>query len=204
MKKFRLLTVMFLLLAYCGCKHVDSYLEIARDEGISNAYLNVLNHWTRKETVYSQFETRLQVSATYKSDAFNRAYREEYARIYNLTAAERGEKEETLAGFTREYREILFYAAMPDKEANDFDKANSSWTVFLNDDKGNQVKPLEVRKIEKITPVMKAFYPYINKYHGICYTLKFPPADAATDNPAHKPVKLVVTGVLGKTELSWP
>jgi hypothetical protein len=51
---------------------------------------------------------------------------------------------------------------------------------------------------------MEIFFPYINKYHGICYNLKFPPADPATTKTAGKPVTLVVNGVLGKTELSWP
>ena len=206
MKKLRLPAVMFLFLALYGCQHMESYLEIAKDkdEGISHAYLDVLNHWTRKETIYSQFETRIQISATYKSDEFNRAYHEEYARIYNLTEGERKHREEMLAGFTRDYREILFYAAMPNKGANDFDKANSSWAVFMSDDQGKQVKPLEIRKLEKITPVMEAFFPYINKYHGICYTLKFPLADATTVNSTSKPLKLVIMGVLGKAELSWP
>ena len=204
MKKWRLSAVMFLFLAFCSCKNMGSYLEIVKDARISNAYLNVLNNWTRKETIYSQFETRAQITATYKSADFNRAYREEYASIYNLTESERKHREEMVATFTGEDREILFYAAMADKAANDFDKASSSWTLFLSDNQGNQIKPLEIRKIEKITPVMEAFFPYINKYHGICYNLKFPPADAAAVKAAGKPLRLVVNGVLGKTELSWP
>ncbi len=194
----------FLILSIMSCGHVDSYLDMAKEKGISKTYINALNSWTRKASLYSQFETKLQITATFKSEDFNKAYRAEYARIYYLTAEETKRREELATGLSRDYREFLVYAAMPQKEANDFDKPNSSWSIFLSDEKGNQVKPLEVRKIDKIAPIMEGFYPYINKYYGICYSVKFLPLVAETKTSVAEPMKLVFTSVLGRVELVWP
>jgi hypothetical protein len=58
---------------------------------------------------------------------------------------------------------------------------------------------MEVRRIGKVTPLVTAFYPYVNPYHGTCYSLKF----KAGSVPREGSFRLVFTGVLGKVELSW-
>jgi hypothetical protein len=206
MKKIKFIAAIALLVSVIGCSHVGNYLDVAKDKGISKAYIDALNQCTRKETVYSRFETRVQISATYKNDVFNQAYNAEYARVYYLTDADKKRREDMQAGFTRDFREIFVYAAMPDNDANDFDRANSSWTIFLSDAGGNQIKPLDVRRVEKVTPLMEEFYPYINKHYGHCYILKFPPVavEGKTGADVTKPMKIVFTSVLGKAELSWP
>lgn len=200
------LTVIVLFLSVVGCGQVGKYLDMAKDNGISAGYRDVLDRWTRKETVYSQFETKVQITATYKSEDFIRAYNGEYARIYYLTDTEKKRREDMESGFAGSFREIFFYAAMPDKEANDFDRSNSSWTIFLIDGSGNQITPLDIRRFEKITPLMEEFYPYINKYYGHCYSLKFPivTVDGKSGPNVIKPMKVVFTSVLGKAELLWP
>ena len=193
----------FVILAIIGCSSVTSYLDIARDKGTSKAYMDVLNRWTRKETLYSQFETNIQISATYKGNVFNKAYLDEYARMYNLTETEKEKRSDLQAGFASDFREFLFYAYIPDKEANDFEKPNSIWKIFLLDEKGNRVEPLEIRKIEKITPVIEEFYPYINKYYGMFYSVKFPPVPGGAADDTTGRMRLLFTGVLGKVELAW-
>lgn len=209
MTKLKLVTlIIFLLNIIVGCSHVESYLDVAKDRGISREYLDILNRWTKKETLYSQFETKVQISATLKSGAFNMAYTDEYARVYYLTVEEIKRREDMQSGFARDFTEFFFYASMSRKEANDFDRPNSSWAIFLVDEKGHRTAPLEVRKIEKITPLMEEFFPFINQYYGICYSLKFPPppsvADRATPVDMPWPTKLIFSSVLGKIELIWP
>jgi hypothetical protein len=204
MNTTKLAAIAFFVLAIIGCSYMESYLDLAKDKGLTKAYNDVLNKWTRQKIVYSQFETKVQISATYKGNAFNKAYLEEYARIYNLTEAERKRRSDMQAGFASDFREFFFYAYIPDKEANDFEKPNSIWRVFLLDEKGNRVEPLEIRKIEKITPVIEEFYPYINKYYGMCYSLKFPPAPDGIAGDATSRMRLIFTGVPGKVELTWP
>lgn len=205
MNKYKYLSVAALAICFISCGSVGGYLDMAKDRGMSKAYLDALNRWTRKATIYSQLETKLQISATFKNDDFNKAYRDEYARIYYLTEAERKRMEDMQSGFSRDFREVYFYAAMSQKDSNDFEKPNSIWTIFLREGDGTLVKPLEVRKIDKITPIMEGFYPYINKYYGLFYSLKFPIATAGNaDAKQSQQIKLVFSSVLGETELVWP
>lgn len=201
MKKCFWLVVAILLVSCFGCTYFKGYVEIVKDESISKEYLNVLDKWTRDKTVYSQFETKVRIAATYKNSEFNKAYLSEYSRIYSLTEPEKRSKEEILTDISSDFTEFLFYAYTPDKDSNDFDKQNSIWTIFLLDGKGNRVYPVEVRKIKKITPVVKEFYPYINKYYGMFYSLKYPPLSFTEGDLKH--LKLVFTSVLGRVEFEW-
>ena len=201
MKKYSWLVFLILLVFCFGCTHFGGYVEIVKDEGISTEYLNVLDKWTRDKTVYSQFETKVSIVATYKDSEFNKAYLSEYSKIYSLTEPEKKSREETLSDLSSDFTEFLFYAYTPDKDSNDFDKQDSIWTIFLLDKNGNKVYPVEVRKIKKITPVVKEFYPHINKYYGMFYSLKYPPLSLTEGDLKH--LKLIFTSVLGRVELEW-
>jgi hypothetical protein len=207
MKKLMGALLLLVSIVFMGCSHIQGYLDIATDKGVSKEYLNVLNRWTKSETVYSQFETNVRIAATLKSKEFNDAYLKEYARLYQMTAEAKDVREATLNSFLSDFTEIFFYVYIPEQESNDFDKQNSIWTIFLSDEKGNRISPIEVRRIEKVSPVIEAFYPYINRYYGFCYYLKFPPLVMPSENQAYHfggKFKLVFTSVLGKVELQWP
>lgn len=195
-----------LLLGLTGCAYLQGYAEMAKDKGLSNEYQAVLNAWTRTKTVHSQFETKVSITSTLKSRAFRSAYIREYERIYPLGPDEKKKWEQTQAGLASDFTEFVFYAYIPEKEANDFDRINSVWTVFVVDDQGRRENPVEIRRIDKITTVTEAFYPYINKYYGNFYSLKFKPLPgpaAEQDDSSRKPFKLVMTSVLGRVELEW-
>ncbi len=68
--------------------HLEGYLDIGREKGISGEYQTVLTKWTRSQVIYSQFETQAHISATYQSPEFSRAYLNEYSRIYHLREGE--------------------------------------------------------------------------------------------------------------------
>ena len=78
----------FCLIGVAACSHLDGYLDIVKDKGISEEYLQVLGRWTREKIIYSQFDTQVHISATLRSPEFNRAYLLEYARMYQLSADE--------------------------------------------------------------------------------------------------------------------
>lgn len=199
-RRFRLVLPVLLLFCF-GCGHLEGYLNIVTNESISKKYLDILDKWTRDKTVYSQFETRVHIVATYKSREFNKAYLSEYSRIYSLTESERKKKEEVLSDISSDFTEFLFYAYTPEKEPNDFDRPDSIWTIFLLNEKGNRMYPVEVRKIKKITPVIEEFYPYVNRYYGMFYSLKFPPVPASEAGARH--LRLVFASVLGRAEMEW-
>lgn len=199
--------LLFLLL--CGCSHVTDYIAIAKkNSGTSEIYLRALESWTRSATIYSEFETKVKITATWKSPAFNKAYLEEYARIKSLREGEKKVKEGVQAELAEDFTEFFFYAATPEKAENDFNRRNSLWSIFLLDRKGNRIDPTEIRRIEKITPHIVGFYPYVNQYYGNCYSLKFPPlqgedAGARRGEGNLFPLKLIFASVLGTVELKW-
>jgi hypothetical protein len=189
-----------------GCGHIEGYIDIVKYKGVSKGYLGSLEAWSRSQTVYSEFETMVYIKATYKGDEFNKAYLMEYARIYHLQDSERKKREEVHTSFSSDFAEFFFYAYTPEKDANDFDKERSIWTVFLVDEKGNRVNPVELRKIEKVSPLVTEFYPYVNQYYGMCYTLKFPlvkNGEPRTGGAGDKRYRLIFTSVIGKVELEW-
>lgn len=190
------------LIAVAACGHVQGYLDIAREKGMSESYLQVLKQWTRSHVLYSQFETKAHIGATLRSPEFNRAYLDEYTRIYQLGAEERTKREEMQTVSLSESTEFIFYAYIPNKVENDFDRRESIWSIFLVNGQGEKIAPAEVRRIDPVTQVMTEFFPYINPYYGMAYRLRFSPP--LKNGPGYGPLKLVFTGVIGKIELEFP
>jgi hypothetical protein len=164
---------------------------------MSGEYLAVLNEWTRSKVIYAEFETQAHISATYQSLEFNRAYFDEYSRIYQLDEKERKKKEDIQKGPNADLTEFIFYASIPEKTSNDFDRRGSIWTIFLVNGKGERIDPREVRRIDPVTPLITKFFPYVNPYHGMVYRLRF--NSVGKSEADH--MKLVFTSVLGKAEL---
>lgn len=189
--------LLILLVALCGCAHVEEYADIAKKQGVSEGYLKSLAAWTRTSVEYSEFETRGKIICTYKSPEFKDAYVKEYSRLYLLPKGDEEKKRQLTKEMSADETEFAFYAYTPDMEANDFAKADSTWKIFLVDEKGNQVYPNEIRRIRKITPVLEQFFPYINQYHGRYYTLSFP------RQPEGSSKRIVFTSVLATITLEW-
>ncbi len=205
MKRLICSLVLIALFAPAGCSTLNEYANMARDEGIpSREYLETLNHWTRDRIVYSEFETKARIAATLKSREFVEAYQREYARIYAPGAPDANKAADLQVQAGAEFLEFYFYAFVPDRDNNDFAKANSIWKIYLVDPKGQAVQPADLREITKVTPVIEQFFPYVNRYHGKFYSLRFPAAGigSATGGKA-EPIRVVFTSVLAKVELEW-
>ncbi|HET6490499.1 MAG TPA: hypothetical protein VFG28_12150 [Syntrophales bacterium] len=197
--------ILLTLFSTAGCSTVSDYASMARDEGIpSKAYLETLNHWTRDRIVYSEFETKARIAATLRSPEFIEAYRKEYARIYDPGAAGANTVPDPQSRAGAEFLEFYFYAFVPDRDNNDFAKANSTWKIYLVDANGKLVQPSDLREITKVTPVIEQFFPYVNRYHGKFYSLRFPAATAGTATGGKpEPIRVIFTSVLAKVELEW-
>lgn len=204
MKKALALMVLVLLmvLSLAGCarveSHFDSYVDAAKKKGVSDDYLKSLSQWTRSQTAYSEFATMVTITATYKSKPFRDAYLKEYSRLYMVPGPEREKKTQVIDELSSEETEFNFYAYTPERDySNDFAKANSTWKVFLEDEKGNRTYPLEIKQITKITPLIEGFYPYLNQFYGRFYSLRFPPQKDMSRQ------KLIFTSILASVELNW-
>jgi hypothetical protein len=189
------------LIGIAACSHVQGYLDITKEKGMSEAYLQALQQWTRSQIVYSQFETKAHIVATLRSPEFNRAYLQEYSRIYQLSGDERKKMEEMQASAASEFTELIFYACIPNRAENDFDRRGSIWSIFLINGKGEKIAPAEVRRIDPVTPVVTEFFPYGNPYYGIFYWLRF--SQQEKTGRGGGPLKLVFTSVIGKIELEF-
>ena len=188
------------LVSLTGCAsmraYVGSYVEMAKEQDLSDAYKDSLQRWTRAQTAYSGFETRFHISATYRSQSFRDAFLKEQARIFILDPEEQKKREAQQRDTAADFTEFFFYAYTADKGLNDFGERNSLWRVFIVDETGQQINPLEIRKIDKVSPVVEALFPYVQKHYGFCYHIKFPRQSAST-------LRLVFTSYLGKVELRW-
>jgi hypothetical protein len=198
-RRILLFIAVYGLIGITGCGHLENYLDIAREQGVSKEYLTALDQWTRSAVIYSQFETQAHIAATYRSPGFIRAYLDEYSRIYGLEDKEQKKREEIQKGLNADLVEFIFYASIPEKTSNDFDRRGSIWTVFLVDGKGERIPPWEIRRIDPVTPLVTKFYPYVNPYHGIAYRIRF----QTREKPEGDLQKLLITGVLGKAELTF-
>jgi hypothetical protein len=197
----RLVIGAFCLTGIAACGHVQGYLDIAKEKGMSEAYLQVLQQQTRSKVLYSHFETMAHIQATLRSPEFDLAYLQEYSRIYQLSVDERKKREEMRAATASEFTEFIFYAYIPNRAENDFDRRGSIWSIFLINDKEEKIVPAEVRRIDPVTPVVTEFFPYINPYYGIAYWLRF--SQPMKNGLSGGPLKLVFTSVIGMVELEF-
>lgn len=196
-----LITAVMALLGTAGCDHLREYLAITQEQGMSEEYLAALNRWTRSQIVYAQFETRVHIGATYRSPEFNRQYLKEYARIYKLSEAEQKKRADIVFADNAEMSEFLFYAYTPEKNSNDFDRRGTIWKIFLVTANGTRVDPMEVRRIDPITPVTTDFFPYINPYYGVSYLVRFPALGTA--GAIDETMTLNFTSVIGNVALEF-
>ena len=196
MKPHKLVLVVLCVIMLCGCAAVGEYVDIVRPVALSKDYLNALDTWTRGKTVYSEFETRVKILATWKNRDFNDAYWSEYSKLYDLTTDERQKRQNVSVS---DMTEFLFYAYTPDRDANTFSERGSIWKIYLVDERGNRHEPREVRQIDAVTPLIMKFYPYVKPAYGKAYILKFAP-DLMTGKADEA---LVFTSVLARVELTW-
>lgn len=191
----------WVLLVTVGCGSLAGYLAIPREQATDRSYGEVLNRWTRTQIVYAQFETKVQITATFRNEVFKAAYLEEEAKSRQWRTEEKEKRRARIASESGEVAEFLFYAYVPEKPFNDFDRHGSIWTVFLVDAKGKRIDPMEIRRVDPVSPVVTAFFPYINPHYGIAYHLRFPPLNEKERKDGA--VRLVFASVLGKIELDF-
>lgn len=184
------------LLLFAGCAAVET--PPAED------YFKVLERWSRGQKVYAGLEARLYINATYKTAEFRRAYMERYAKSYELAPGHTKSLAERENEQAEAFNEFFFTAYTPDDALNDFDKAETVWQMYIEDESGNRSRPISITAVDSSEQVVREFFPYFDLWSK-AYTVKFPKyVDGGAEiNPEKGAVKLIVTGVMGKGELVW-
>ena len=167
-------------------------------------YFKVLDRWSRGQKVYQGLEARLYINATYKTADFRKAYTERYAGSYELGPDHLKALTEREAEQAEAYNEFFFTAYTPDETLNDFDRSDSVWQLYIEDPAGNRARPISIAAVDGSEPVIREFFPYFDLWSK-AYSVKFPKyaENGGEINPEKGPVKLIVTGVMGKGELEW-
>lgn len=168
-------------------------------------YLSVLEKWTREGKIYENFETTVLINATYKTQEFRESYVTEYINTFMLDS-EKGDK--LMKGemeAPKKYHEFFLSIHTPNLEWSDLEKKEPIWSLYLVNDAGETVSPLDIKKLKEIGPGVMRFYPYFTEW-STGYTVKFPlnlsdGRELITAETNY--IKLVFTGTPGKGELVW-
>ncbi len=180
-----------------------------RQSGVSepeSTYQAAFRSWTREGRIYDGLDVKLISAATYLSPKFRKAFAVEYAKIYKLTELEKNKFITDQENAGSGYEDFIFAAYVPEKEWDDFYKKNSIWKIFITRDNIKQIKPIEIRKLDKRDAKTGYFYPYVTPWKSI-YRLRFPKLLAEDEKKTPRDetdsLKLVLTSVLGSTEIIW-
>jgi len=170
-------------------------------------YNGELRRWTREARLYSGFEERLSVVATYRGPSFKSAYSDYYARSFALSDSQKAgllRKDRQALG---QYSEFLLSVHTSEARLNNLDSKKSPWKIYLSDSNGTRAEPLSVVKVERSDPVRGEFFPYIDLW-STAYVLRFPrhigPDGTVLPSRDAAFIKLTISSVLGQVELKWP
>lgn len=195
--RFTALCLLFFLIVFAsGCGGVKG--------PSSDDYFKSLEKWSRGQKIYQGLEARLYINATYKTADFRKAYMERYAASYELGPEHVKALSERETEQAEAFNEFFFTAYTPDGTLNDFERRESVWQLYIEDSAGNRARPISITAMDGSEPVIREFFPYFDLWSK-AYTVRFPKyADIGGEiSPEKGPVKLIITGVMGKGELEW-
>jgi len=196
-----ILLVLLVSLAPAGCSKKSVKPDRPRRE-----YSKVLDTQTRSTKVYSGLDAVLFMTATYKTMEFREAYVDLYVKGYEVDTAYRAAIFEKESEDNDKYNEIFFAAYTTETRLNDFDRRDSVWRLYLDDNEGNRLTPVSVKKLDTTDPLLKKFFPYLDPWSS-AYIVRFPKYSVTGTVPIPGPkteyLKLVVTGVMGRGEIEW-
>ncbi|MDO8446770.1 MAG: hypothetical protein Q7T53_11865 [Deltaproteobacteria bacterium] len=186
-----------LLLTSCATQKVTKPTE--------NGYGSVLKKWTREGKVYSNFETKLLINATFKTEEFRESYVREYSTVYMLDTEKVKKLAEDEIEAPRGYHEFFISIHTPIQEWSDLERKEPIWALYLVNEMGERVSPLEIKKLKGKGPNITRFFPYFDDW-SVGYSVKFPlnlldQRQLITNET--KSVKFVMTGPPGRGELVW-
>ncbi|MBW2317084.1 MAG: hypothetical protein JRD47_10685 [Deltaproteobacteria bacterium] len=204
-RNFFIFFVVALLLFTANCSTLKEFAK-SSDPYHTENYRKVYDKWSREARIHRGLEVELIVSATLKSREFRRAYSEEYAQAYKLNSQERSQYIENHVGATKLGYEFLMSTFVPQKEWDDFEKAQSMWKLYLVANEDQRMAPFEIRRIKRKDAVRSHFFPYITPWKSI-YVVRFPycvlkNGKGLIGNDTRQ-IKLVITSIVGTAEMVW-
>jgi len=194
--------IMFLVscIVFTGCASEQKEIKPAA------GYFELLNEMTKHKKVIDNLDSKLFVYATYKSWPLREAYVEEYARRYQMDDNQKEKLKEKEMGLDEKFNEFFIAVYTPDEKWNDFDRPLSIWKIYMEDEKGERLSPIEIKKVDADSPLVREFYPYLDLWSST-YIVKFPKYIITGEEPFPGKdtnyFRLKITGVVGNAVLEW-
>jgi hypothetical protein len=139
-----------------------------------DSYSKVFDKFTKEEQVHSEFEPVMTAYVTYWSPRLQEAYTHEMARQYQLTVAAEQKIADEQKAENDSYFVFIISASTREPEWNDFEKKNSMWRIFIENEEGTiQVDHEKVEAASSKDERAKYFYKTMSAF-GKTYRLRFP------------------------------
>lgn len=167
------------------------------------SYIRARDHWTEHENIYEDFESRLFLKATYKTEDFRREYVKEYADVFQLDDARQAALLESELAEASEVHVVMVAMFTHDINWDDLDPRRGIWEVRLEGEDGRFVLPADVNRLDVTNPTWKRLFPYIGD-HDSFWEVKFPKSpDDAPLAASGQALHLVIAGAPARARVSW-
>lgn len=164
---------------------------------IEKDYLRVVERYSSGDKKYNGFYNRFEIHSTLLNTEVKLAQLERKADYYQWSdSLKLTEKEKVFQEMSTATQLFLSFFT-PEKEADDLDKQNSIWRVYLV--ANGQRYQGEVRKMKgKLTELM-VLYPIHNRF-ATAYSVSF---NVSTQEVEKSNVEILITGPLGESKLAF-
>jgi hypothetical protein len=178
---------------------------VLKDSAAERAYLSTLERYTSRREIYDRLDTRLFAAATFQSASFVEARVRREASFRAQSSDKVASLIEQERAAVEPFHEFFLGVHLNNPRHDDFDKANSMWSLILATPAG-EVAPAKVERLGRTNLSRRAIYPYLDDF-WVAYAVRFPKV-TANGQPSVPPgtTKLVlrVASVLGKADLEFP
>jgi len=196
-----------LVLSLAGCAAPIVSMAPRTHAFTANDYDTVYDLWTREAAPFDfgRLRSVLHTTATFESREFRWAYVVRYGDDFGLaTDARNAMLAASLDDAERHHRFLVTLGGAKFREL-DLTTERGAWRVLLIDDRGRQVRPMEIQKIQRPTPAERAYFPSVGPFRE-AFRLVFP-VQHEDGNPTIPPesafATLRFTGPEGQVDLKW-
>ncbi len=166
-------------------------------------YPTVFDAWTRHAKLVQDIGTAMEVWATFKSWDFRQAYLAKYAKVYDLSDAEREQLSKSQFETAHAVYEIHLVAQSTADRWTDFDRKTSAWRLSLLDGTGAELAPTSI-KAEKLPDIYESVFFPTRTLFSRTYTVRFVrPDDGSFVGPQSGRMVLRIASPIGKVEAVW-
>ncbi len=184
----------------------DSLPPLVTESSAQN-YSSVLQQHTRSNQIYDGLNTRVQVSATYYSASWRRAWIARQIDALKLNHQEQTSLFAEQQDAHRQYHQFFLALYAENRKWKNLDDKKTIWQVSLVDDRGQQrILPARIERINRHYEELSQYYPYIS-FFDTAYLVSFPRSDASGTPffkaPDCHTIKLRMVSSIGSIDLTW-